>query len=111
MTSIVGTPLLGSMAIRDIRRSGGKLYGLRLALADLLLYPIVLVDLLILAVVGGTVALVLSVLVGGSLGGMEMILILVILGLPILAIVDFLIIRWAWRKVRTPLIEESNSLE
>ncbi len=42
-----GTTLLGAVAIAQIKRSNGKLYGLRLAAADALLFPLLVVLLLV----------------------------------------------------------------
>jgi serine/threonine protein kinase len=42
-----GTTLLGTVAIAQIKRSNGKLYGLRLAAADALLFPLIVVFLLV----------------------------------------------------------------
>ena len=39
-----GTTILGSIALAQIRRSAGRIYGLGLALCDVLLFPLLLVD-------------------------------------------------------------------
>lgn len=48
-SSVVGTTIFGAVAIGHIKHSGGRLYGLRLAFADAIYYPM-----LVLAVVTGT---------------------------------------------------------
>lgn len=52
-SSVIGTTICGAVAIGHIKRSGGKLYGLGLAQADALFYP-----LLLLAGAAGFVALI-----------------------------------------------------
>jgi predicted Ser/Thr protein kinase len=42
VSSVIGSIVLGTQAIVQIKRSGGKLYGLPLAAADLLFYPLLL---------------------------------------------------------------------
>jgi hypothetical protein len=46
-----GTTILGLIAISEIRRSAGKIFGLPLAVADMLLFPLLLLDGLIIGVV------------------------------------------------------------
>ena len=78
------TTLLGCIALAQIRRSGGRLYGLRLALFDALLFPLVLfVGLLML--LGGAV----------HLGGLEVL----IISIPLC----FVLVWLAWRAVRKPM--------
>jgi len=100
-----GTTIFGFVAIGQIRRSAGNLYGLPLAVFDALLFPLLLLDGLILVAVGAvtTAALVmtfqilghdpnplLDVLAEGlGLG----------IGLPIIALVDYRIVRGVWRNV------------
>ena len=57
LTSPFGTTILGLVSISQIRNSGGKLYGLPLAAADALLYP--------LLVFGGAASFGLAVLLNG----------------------------------------------
>src|SRR5439155_11600852 len=42
-----GTTILGNIAMSQIRRSGGRLHGLSLAVADALFYPLLVLDALI----------------------------------------------------------------
>jgi hypothetical protein len=49
LTAPFGTTILGAAAISQIRRSGGQLYGMGLAIADALFYPLLLLDGFILA--------------------------------------------------------------
>jgi len=74
------TTILGAVAIAQIRRSQGRLYGLPLAVADVLLFPLLLLDLLILGVVYVAAHPVASVI---ALAGVVWI--------------DFLIARAVWR--------------
>jgi len=48
-TAPLGTTVLGIVAIYHIRRAAGRLYGLGLALADALVFPLLLLDALMLA--------------------------------------------------------------
>ncbi len=52
LTAPFGTTILGIVAIVQIRRSAGRLYGLGLALFDALIFPLGFVNLLMLALVG-----------------------------------------------------------
>ena len=101
VTSLVGTPVMGGLAIGDIRRSNGRITGLPLALADLLVFPLLLLDALLFFVVMIGGVFVLRFLTQSEGGGVGMIVIVPILliWLAVIAIVDFLIVRWAWRRV------------
>ena len=101
-----GTTLLGGIAISQIRRSAGRLYGLRLAVFDALVYPLLVLDALILTVgifgvrysVSRTLAPWEIVRPWASYGWFW----LALFGL--IVVVDWLIIRAVWRSARRPLV-------
>ncbi len=99
-----GATILGFVAIGQIRRSDGKLYGLPLAAIDALLFPLLLMDFLIMVVVAAVVMMVLM-LCGGPRGlGGELMSALptaltLLISLPIIAWADYRIARAAWRMI------------
>ena len=100
-----GATILGAVAIGQIRRSAGKLYGLPLAVFDALLFPLLLLDWMILFAVAAVTMTVL-VLLGGPHGplGPELMEVLPAaltlgIGLPIIAWIDYRIVRAVWRNV------------
>ena len=104
IVAVIGTTILGVVAINQIRYSAGKLYGLPLAIFDALLFPMLLLDYLILVVVAAVTLMVLVLLGGpnGPLGkAMEVLpqALTLGIGLPIIAWVDYRIVRAVWRKV------------
>ena len=46
LSSLIGTPLLGVAAVKDIKQSNGQLTGLGLAIFDIVFYPIMLFNLI-----------------------------------------------------------------
>jgi predicted Ser/Thr protein kinase len=100
-SSVIGTLLLGALAIRDIRRSSGKIGGLRLALADVLLYPLLFIDIVLFFVVSlTTVFIVRFAFSGGANMAVILMVPILLLWLLLCAVIDFLIIRASWRRVR-----------
>jgi predicted Ser/Thr protein kinase len=83
---------MGLDALRRIRRSAGRIYGLKLALTDALLYPLLLLDAVIVFI--GT-----TLIEPGPAGGDKLGLFLVLVGLG----VDWYLVRRIWRKVSVPL--------
>jgi serine/threonine protein kinase len=85
LLALIGTTVLGLIALGDIRHSNGKLTGLGLAFFDAALFPIFLLDALILGLVfvanpgGGTMTFAPAAV--------------------LCAVIDTLILRSAWRKV------------
>ncbi len=107
-----GFTLLGWVAVSQIRHSAGKLYGLWLAVVDGLLFPLLVVD-------GAIVGLV---LVGLWILDQELkrsvappvgipILLLAPVGLGVIALVDFLIVRVVWRAVSQPITNPVPSVQ
>ena len=99
-----GTTILGFVAIGQIRRSDGKLYGLPLAAIDALLFPLLLLDFLIMVVVAAVVMMVLMLCGGPRGAGGELMSALptaltLLISLPIIAWVDYRIARAAWRMI------------
>jgi hypothetical protein len=46
-SAVIGTTIVGAIAVGQIKRSGGKLYGLRLAVADLLCFPLLVLSVIV----------------------------------------------------------------
>jgi hypothetical protein len=98
LTAPFGTTVFGLMSISNIRHSHGRLIGMPLALADALLYPMLLLDCLILASV---VCLILLVVFFTGFGGLNVLAVglpAVLVAIPICAVLDFLLARAAWRR-------------
>ena len=102
-----GVTILGWVAVSQIRRSNGRLWGLGLAFADGLLFPLLLLDVLIYLFWRVTIAVVIAWKAWGigafgrpsySQADQNPMLIFVLAAFTALA-VDWLIARWAWRKV------------
>jgi len=90
----VGVPILGYIALNRIRNSGGQLYGMGMALFDLLFFPLLALDALIgwswyVAVTG---QLYPTTLKDNPSAGIAL-----VLALLTSAVVDFFIVRAAWR--------------
>ena len=81
----VGSCALGLAGIRQIRNSAGRYYGLKLALADVLLYPIFLLDLALMALDGPMESPRLTLLILIAIAGL-----------------DVFLVRRAWRWVSRP---------
>jgi hypothetical protein len=54
LSAPVGATILGIVAISQIRRSNGALYGLPLAVTDALFFPLILLDAVLVALIAGT---------------------------------------------------------
>jgi predicted Ser/Thr protein kinase len=92
--SVVLSCAFGLAGLRQIRASGGRLYGLKLALVDALAYPLGIYSLMI-------VALVTYLLDPHPSQPSER---LTLLGWIVAIVTDVLIIRWAWRRATRPLV-------
>jgi len=91
--------LLGWVAISQIRRSPGKLYGMGLAVFDGLLFPLLALD----GVVWFFVELILMCIqLWLRLNGGLLLLLVPLTAIPVAAILDFLIFRRVWRAVNKP---------
>ena len=97
-----GTTILGRIALSQICRSAGRLYGLGLALFDSLLFPLLLVDGLIWYLLAVNIrqrlmwAAASSWLWLADIGPQ-------LFAAVLLVAVDLLVIFWAWRAVKKPL--------
>ncbi|MDY7011389.1 MAG: hypothetical protein SVV80_11665 [Planctomycetota bacterium] len=91
----VGTTILGLVAISQIRRSAGRLYGLGLALFDAIVFPLLLLD---VAIFGLWFVVLQNRVIGRSLALWVILVIAVVTCL----IVDFLLVRCAWRSIKKP---------
>ncbi|HEV7403058.1 MAG TPA: protein kinase [Chthoniobacteraceae bacterium] len=106
-----GTTILGWMAVAQIRRSGGKLYGLGLGVFDGLLFPLLVLD----AVIGWFWVIVIKLMLSGSAmdtgrylqsWNPDIVAHLIrewatVVTVVTALIVDFLIIRSVWRRVQS----------
>jgi len=94
----IGTTILGAVSVHKIKRSGGKLYGLPLAFADVVFFPMLLLH-GAMAVLLGLLVVTLIQLAGvnAGLGAAEMGLLAM---LPLIA--DFFIVRSLWRRTVGP---------
>jgi hypothetical protein len=89
-----GTTILGFISISQIRNSAGRLYGMGLALFDALLFPLLLLNVVIIFITASNI--VQSPL--GKAG--QYVLLIAVLACPLL---DLFIILWAWRKANAVL--------
>lgn len=103
ITAPFGTTILGFIAIGQIRRSEGNLHGLPLAVANALLYPLLLLDgLILVAFAALTMAILQAIYPGGPHGGVALSLpelITLLIALPTIAWVDYRIVRATWHAV------------
>jgi serine/threonine protein kinase len=103
------TTLLGVLAIGHIRRSHGKLYGLPLAVFDALLFPLLLLDLLLIwlgfLLFVGVLSLVLK---GMSVAMMGPLLLTGLLVVPLVVVLDLWLIRLSWRAANHGLNDEGE---
>ncbi len=97
----VGAMVLGLVAISQIRRSAGRLYGLGLALFDAIVFPLLLLDVAIFVLWGFLLHAIFGTQISGGPGGIAKLLTLAATVLMCL-VVDFLLVRWAWRSVNRP---------
>jgi hypothetical protein len=98
-SSVFGTTILGFIAISHIRHSAGRLYGMGLALFDALLYPLLALDAAIIACCW----LIFRIPVVIPLPGVFRLVFALLLAGAICFIIDFIIVRRAWRKANKGL--------
>ena len=89
----IGVPILGYVALKQIRHSAGRLYGLGLALFDLWAFPLLAFH----AVIAGLGIFAVRASAGG-LGGLVALLFIVVA----CVVADFLVVRRVWRAVNQP---------
>lgn len=98
-----GTTILGVVAIGQIRRSAGKLYGLPLAVFDALLFPLLFVNLMLLALGFAVAYEILSWLLANAPNAKLSLLAPLLLDLlvvgPLCIWLDWWIVRAVWRYV------------
>ncbi len=97
ITAPFGTTILGVVATSQIRHSRGKLLGLPLALAGALIFPLLMLDAIILMSCYFPVFL-LPLQENAAYPSIALIALALLFGLVLCIVVDLLIIRWAWRK-------------
>jgi hypothetical protein len=98
LTAPFGTTICGAVSLAQIRHSGGRLYGLGLAVFDLLLYPLLVLD----AVIGFVVFAVLRFVVARSGGAHVEMALFLPLGITFLicAAVDVLVFWLVWHAAK-----------
>jgi len=92
----VGVTALGWMAVSAIRRSQGRLRGLALALADGVLFPLLLVDFWLVWLCGRVGTAISGAAHPGATGAG-------ILGVILAMVIDGILIAWLWRRFQKPL--------
>jgi hypothetical protein len=95
----IGVTVLGWVAVSQIRRSGGKLCGMGLAVFDGLLFPLLALDALIAVAFK---LLGVAVIRAMHLHGSVRLSILLVLMVACIIVVDWLIVRVVWRAVNRP---------
>ncbi len=98
----IGATVCGAMAISRIRRSGGRIYGLGLAIFDALVFPLLALDGLI-----AYACITLARLIHFSAIESDNLAIGILAAVAISALADFFIIRWVWRASK-PTIHAST---
>ena len=99
-SSVFGTTILGFVAISHIRHSADRLYGMGLALFDALIFTLLALDVAIIACCW----FVFRIPVVLPLPGVFRLGFAILLTCAICIIIDFLIVRWAWRKANKGLV-------
>ena len=110
-TAPFGTTILGWVAVSQIRRSAGKLYGLWLAVFDGLLFPLLVLDVLIWAGLLFGLAPTIEILdraLHWNVGRLDWIAISIVPAIFILGVIDWFIIRAVWRAVMVPTGSDSS---
>ena len=105
-TAPLGTTVLGWVGVSHIRRSSGRLRGLGLAVLDGMLFPLVVLDVLIVRAGMDLALQVLTARMGldDTMAFMHAHAMRIIVGLVLAGLVaDFFIIRAVWRAVKKPL--------
>ena len=98
LTAPLGATILGLVSSIEIQHSRGRLIGLPLAIADLLLFPLLLLDTMILAACFAP-----TFVLPGDVSFSRVFLLLglgvaLLIAITLCILVDWLIIRWVWRK-------------
>jgi hypothetical protein len=100
LTAPFGATILGLVAISNIRHSYGRLTGMPLALADALFYPLLILDGLIYGLAVCLVLLIVFFVETVGARGISFPAVTVpavLLALPVCIVIDFLLVRAAWR--------------
>ena len=92
-----GATILGWIAVTQIHRSAGRLYGMGLALFDGLLFPLLALDALIFGIIFELFVLVTGWIVPS--GGEPKLVLVLLLTVIVSLVVDFLIVFLVWRAV------------
>jgi len=100
LTAPFGATILGCVALTQIRRSAGRLYGLGLALSDALLFPLLFVDYVVIAAVSVIVPVLVNWLAGSPGPHSDYTNFATAVALLASAALDFFVVRKVWRSVR-----------
>ncbi len=105
LASPFGTTIVGAIALTQIRHSRGRLYGLWLALCDVLFYPLLAVDAIIAYLLLVTVPAWIFMPMIRSFSNTQLMLVklfLVFSTIVLILVIDVLVILFASRAARTP---------
>ncbi|MCP4263191.1 MAG: protein kinase [Planctomycetes bacterium] len=100
LSSVFGTTILGFVSISYIRHSAGRLYGMGLALFDALIFTLLVLDVAIIACCWFVFRIPALI----PLPGMFRLAFALFLVVALCVVLDFLIVRWAWRKANKGLV-------
>ena len=107
------TTLLGALSISQIRHSKGQLYGLPLAVFDTLLFPLLLLDVVLLAIGCRLLAGFINELIGISpatgFGNMGPPLLTAFIIFPVVIALDIWLVRLTWRAAAKGLPEYESA--
>ncbi|MHA3772617.1 serine/threonine-protein kinase [Verrucomicrobiota bacterium sgz303538] len=115
LTAPFGTTILGSIALSQIRRSEGRLHGFGLAVFDVLLFPLLVLD-AVIAICGTLVYKAVSPALNSDGAWTaryhdQISLLVILLIVLVCAAVDYLIIRKVWRTVKLVSTDASTPVE
>ncbi len=103
VTALPASTLLGVLAVSEIRRSSGRVWGLGLAVFDALLFPLLLLDMLIVWLVFESIRFGTAWILArpASLSEPDL-AIVAVAALPAIVLADILLARWVWRMANRP---------
>ena len=100
--------IFGWVAVTQIRRSAGKIYGMWLAVFDGLLFPLLVLD-GVLWVFAGLILMLFHLRLG--LSAKLLLFLIPLIAIPVAAILDFFIIRHVWRAVNRTATAPASSVQ
>ena len=108
LPAILVTTILGWVAVSQIRRSAGKIYGMWLAVFDGLLFPLLVLD-GVLWFFAGLILMLFHLRLG--LSAKLLLFLIPLIATPVAAILDFFIIRHIWRAVNRTATAPASSVQ